>query len=176
MLLLWTLTLRKVQSLRFQKPSALDVLRARSILFENAMNPLSISDKTLLACYERNKMVGFGQIRPLDENFSELASLYVLPEKRSRGIGSSIVQKLLDEHDASSIATPICLLTLKPTAVFYKQFGFDILEENQIRAEMPSNFQFEYTAGCAISAVLGNELICMVRRVESESVDSNATT
>ena len=110
---------------------------------------------------EQGDMIGFGQIRPLDSIYSELASLYVYPEHRNRGIGSALVEKLLQRHDADPFHSKrVCLLTLKPTVRFYEKHGF--VEQISID-DLPSALQFEFRAGSLVSSILGNDICCMVR-------------
>lgn len=138
------------------------VFLARQILFQEAMNPLSISKRTLLVAQsDDGSMVGFGQIRPLDGVYSELASLYVDPEHRQQGIGSALVEKLLQRHDADLMAPPrVCLLTLQPTTTFYERHGFMV---HTCIDDLPASLQFEFTAGSLVSTFLGNDICCMVR-------------
>jgi N-acetylglutamate synthase-like GNAT family acetyltransferase len=142
-----------------------DVSMARKILFKQAMNPLSVSQKTLLVAYDEtaaeSPLLGFGQIRPLDDSYSELASLYVLSEHRHQGIGGAIVESLMKRHVESTL-TKVCLLTLKPTTPFYEKYGFQVACEEQ-RKQLPSSLQMEFKLGMALSAVLGNDLVCMVQ-------------
>jgi GNAT superfamily N-acetyltransferase len=151
-------------------------------MFQEAMNPLSISQERLLVAFDDNgnypeMFLGFGQIRPLttttnqekdnrNVEFSELASLYVFPEYRRQGVGGALVDELLQRHDASSSSTPtskVCLLTLRPTVPFFQAHGFSIADDEE-RAQLPSTLQFEYTAGSILSAFLKNDLVCMIRR------------
>jgi len=44
---------------------------------------------------ELDVLLGFGQIKPINERARKLASLYVYPEYRNCGIGSAIVGQLL---------------------------------------------------------------------------------
>ena len=124
-----------------------DVSTARKILLQQAMNPLSLSKENLLVAYDekvlKDPLIGFGQIRPLDDNFSELASLYVVPERRKQGIGGAIVQALLERHATSRDPKRICLLTLKPTTSFYEPYGFKIASETE-RKQLPKSLQFEF--------------------------------
>ena len=144
----------------FRKATSEDVLVARKFLFKEAMNPLSLSTRTLLVAHDVNQgILGFGQIRPLDDKYSELASIYVLPQYRRQGVGSALVQELLERHDADDDAK-ICLLTLKPTISFYESHGFASLRSPE---DLPPTVQFEFKAGSFISSILGNELVCMVR-------------
>ena len=150
---------------QFRSATVKDVSMAREIVFKQAMNPLSVSQKNLLVAYDEtaaeSPLLGFGQIRPLDDSYSELASLYVLPEHRHQGIGGAIVESLMKRH-AESTWTKVCLLTLKPTASFYAEYGFQVACEEQ-RKQLPSSLQMEFKLGTALSAVLGNDLICMVQ-------------
>ena len=186
-----------VEGLQFRIPTNDDILIARQILLKEKMNPLSITKERLLIAYdetniEKKPLLGFGQIRPLDEDdddddgvtYSELASLYVLPDYRKQGIGGRIVQTLLDRHygnmneddieiSADDVDTTtkkerkdndtnkICLLTLRPTVSFYEPYGFRIATDVE-RKLLPSTIQMEYMAGNALSFILGNDLICMI--------------
>lgn len=157
---------RQCCCLGFQFRSATDgdISTARKILFEEKMNPISLSRENLLVAFDdvldEKPLLGFGQIRPLDENYAELASLYVLPERRKRGIGSGIIVELLRRHKESPSSQKVCLLTLKPNASLYEKFGFKIVLDNE-RKKLPTSLQFEFQAGNALSFFLGNDLICM---------------
>ena len=136
-------------------------------MFQQAMNPLFLSQENLLVAFDETlpeePLVGFGQIRPLDESFSELASLYVAPERRKQGIGGSLVKSLLERHyDGDTIPTRLCLLTLKPTTGFYETYGFRVATETE-RLQLPGSLQMETKIGNLLSAVLGNDLVCMVK-------------
>jgi ribosomal protein S18 acetylase RimI-like enzyme len=151
----------------FQFRSAIDndVSSAKKILFQQAMNPLSVSKERLLVAFDESQnakpLLGFGQIRPLGEVYSELASLYVMPEHRKQGIGGALVEALLERHKASSSSKRVCLLTLKPTAPFYETYGFHVASESE-RKQLPSSIQLEFKAGTALSMFLGNDLVCMI--------------
>ena len=149
-------------SLVIRPATSKHVFLARKILFQEAMNPLSISTRTLLVAQsDDGTLVGFGQIRPIDAVYSELASLYVDPEHRHQGIGSALVKKLLQRHDSDTLAPPkVCLLTLQPTTKFYETHGFMV--QSRID-DLPAALQFELKAGSLVSTFLGNDICCMVR-------------
>jgi GNAT superfamily N-acetyltransferase len=166
-----------------QPASKEDVAKARQILFKEAMNPLAVSQDRLLVAKVVNaedndssdpidlsvrRLAGFAQIRPLDENLSELSSLYVLPPYRRRGIAAQLISALLARHEDEYKATTqsigntarvpvVCLLTLRPTVPLYEKHGFHVVSKN----DLPATLQLEFAAGAVISAVLGNDLVAM---------------
>jgi N-acetylglutamate synthase-like GNAT family acetyltransferase len=156
-------------SLKYRPATQSDVNHARRIMFKERMNFLSLSANSLVICVDvsdddnedQNKLiVGFGQIRRLNDQYSELASLYVDPEYRNRGVGSELVTNLLNKrHDDDN--TSLCLLTLRPTVPFYEKFGFCVIS----RDNLPSPLRIEYLAGSLISLFLGNELVCMEKKL-----------
>jgi len=140
-------------------------------MFQQAMNPLSISQDRLLVAFgggSGDKLLGFGQIRPLEGVYHELASLYVSPRYRHEGIGGALVQQLLLRHDIrheqDEEPSQVCLMTLLSTTGFYEPYGFEVMDEDEMESSMPSSFQFEYAAGSAVSSLLGNGLVGMIRR------------
>ena len=53
-------------------------------------------NRCLLVAHDVNQgILGFGQIRPLDDKYSELASLCV-PQYHHQGVGSALVQEFLE--------------------------------------------------------------------------------
>lgn len=88
----------------------------------------------------------------------ELASIFVQDEWRSKGIGSALVRRLLEQHEQSGRAVAdMYLLTLEPTVGWYERFGFCRVEKRDV----PQPMAFEVAAGEALSALLGNQLCCM---------------
>jgi N-acetylglutamate synthase-like GNAT family acetyltransferase len=157
-------------SVRYRSANANDVLVARKILFQEAMNPLSVTQNHLVVAFDQDRdgedtLLGFGQIRPVDERFAELASLFVHPDWRGQGIGTALVFELLQRHDqCSNPDTDVCLLTLRSTSQFYKLHGFITIEESEVKINLPPALRFEFAAGSLLSTFLGNELVCMIRQ------------
>jgi|GEM_PF-1971721 len=70
-------------------------------------------------CFKvKGELVAAGRVRLHDDGTHELCSLGVLPEHQGMGIGSAMVQVLLDKHvfDAVWVVTDI--------AGFFERFGF----------------------------------------------------
>lgn len=87
------------------------------------MNPLNINAANFKVATDNDRLVGFAQLRPLGDVY-ELASVYVEPVYRNRGIGSDLVRLCLEAHkDAGLLLTDIYLITLEDTVEWYLQFG-----------------------------------------------------
>jgi len=126
------------------------------------MNPLFLqADRFMVAeVADANgipQLAGCGQVRPLDAETDEVASLYVEPSSRGLGIGTKILTALLRRHAEQQDAHSLCLLTLKKTMPFYTPWGFKQVEAT----ELPNTLQMEYKAGQLVTWVLGEELVAM---------------
>jgi ribosomal protein S18 acetylase RimI-like enzyme len=168
-----------------------DVRTASNILFLEKMNPYISSPNNLLVIYDdeikgnEKNLNGFGQIRPLGSpiladseereriQYHEIASIYVKPDYRHQGVGSSIVRELIKRFDneaslgrrTNPVKHVVCTLTLKPTVKFYSKFGFCVMPQNSI----PPPLKLEYQLGNILSFILGNDLVCMVRQDDGGS-------
>ena len=89
----------------------------------------------------------------------ELASVWVDPAYRGRGIGTELVRQVLQRH--VTLVGPlenVYLLTLGTTTDWYHDnFGFTIVSD----AYVPESMAFEVKAGKVITSVLGKDLVCM---------------
>jgi ribosomal protein S18 acetylase RimI-like enzyme len=162
-----------VGGFEFRPATKNDVAIAQKILFQEKMNPLSLSKEYMLVAVDErsNAMIGFGQIRPLDETHAELASLFVDPKYRRQGIGGKLVDALMERHNSGvynnkeQMRQKVCLLTLKPTIPFYELHGFRPATKRE-RESLPNSLKLELVAGSVVSLVLGNEIVCMVEKTE----------
>ena len=126
------------------------------------MNPLFLQqDRFMVAevidAGGTTRLAGCGQIRPLDTETDEVASLYVDPSSRRLGIGTKILTALLRRHAQQQDAHRLCLLTLKKTMPFYEPWGFKEVETT----ELPNTLQMEYKAGQLVTWVLREELVAL---------------
>ena len=92
--------------------------------------------------------------------FWELSSVYVRPQYRDRGVGSALVNAVLQRHITTrQRGKDIYALTLASTATWYeKKFGFRIVEEKN---QIPNAMTMEKNIGSAITQVIGDELVCI---------------
>lgn len=164
-------TILFIHGFEYRHATQRDIWAARMILFQGAMNPLSISrENNFIVAFDDTKkeepMIGFGQIRIVDEEYAELASLYVYPEHRRQGIGGKLVETLLSRHSTGMNSNKkVCLLTLEPTTQFYEEHGFRRVTESE-RRRLPTPVQFEFLAGSVVSSLLGNDIVCMIQKTD----------
>lgn len=70
------------------------------------------------------------------ENQISIDNIHILPEHQNKGVGSSIIQKILDQ--AASLNLPVTLHVLKtnPAKNLYDALGFSVLEDETHRYYM----------------------------------------
>lgn len=86
----------------------------------------------------------------------ELASVYVLPTYRHRGIGSELVRRVMARHAIlDRISSDIFILTLATTKEWYQSLGFVLADQP------PDSMKFEVSVGKILTNLISAELICM---------------
>jgi len=151
----------------FRSATAADKdLISKMVKAEN-MNPLFLDHNNFLVAQDdERQVVGIGQIRGIGKQF-EMASLAVLKDMRGNGIGTALVNELLERHKAKCLAEAsdpataslpdVFLLTLVKSAPFYSRMGF-----LEIPVSMaPMGMQMEAAAGTFVAKMSGGELTCM---------------
>lgn len=154
--------------LAYRAATPADMGRVRLAMVAEKMNPLFLRPENFLVAERaaaEDGFVGCAQIRPMpgeDAAARELASVFVRPGFRGRGIGAELVRRLVERAEAST-STAVYLLTLARTAPFYRgAAGFEI--EPLERA--PASMRAEAGIGAVIARfVADDDLVCMVRRV-----------
>jgi putative acetyltransferase len=64
--------------------------------------------KYAVVIYDNGQAVGCGAIKEYEENIMEVKRMFVLPEKRGKGIASMVLQEL--ENWATELGYPTCIL------------------------------------------------------------------
>jgi len=109
----------------------------RAMIRAGRLNPLGIDwRRFLLAIAEEGEIVGCVQVKQHRGGARELASLYVKPAKRGRGIGSSLIRRVLGQEDP-----PLWLTCRVRLVAYYERFGFQVVDDVQ---EMPGYFHFAW--------------------------------
>ncbi len=154
----------------YRAATAADMGRVRLAMLAEKMNPLFLRPEHFVvaetAAAAGDGFVGCAQLRPVpggDAAARELASVFVRPAFRRRGVGAELVRRLVARAEASPPTAAVYLLTLARTAPFYRgAAGFEV----EPLARAPAPMKAEAGVGAVIArAVADDELVCMVRRV-----------
>ena len=82
-------------------------------------------------------MVGCGQVKPHGDGTKELASIAVEPEYQGKGVGSLIMNALLEREPGE-----LYLVCLKHNVTYYQKFGFRVLTFEEFPPDMRRVFRF----------------------------------
>jgi ribosomal protein S18 acetylase RimI-like enzyme len=86
----------------------------------------------------------------------ELASVFVKPKWRNRGIGRELIQRVMAKHAmVERSSRDVYLLTLDSTQDWYRSLGFELTDEP------PATMAGEITVGNLITGLVGSKLVCM---------------
>ncbi len=86
----------------------------------------------------------------------ELASVYVIPSFRGKGVGSELVRRCMAKHVMlDRNCSSVYILTLATTRDWYESLGFSVT------SDPPESMKFEIAAGKILTKAIGAELICM---------------
>lgn len=108
-------------SFRLRPASAADQWTIWRMVLGAGLNPLHLSWKNfILAVGPEEDVRGCGQVKPHKNGVRELASVYVVPEARGKGLARALIEKLLSNHPGT-----VWLTCRRELVEFYKRFGFE---------------------------------------------------
>ena len=115
------------------RPATEHDARAIRVLIRQArINPMALDwRRFLVVADDQDRVIGCGQVKPHADGTRELASLAVVPELQRRGIGRSIVERLLAENPL-----PLYLTCRTALQTYYEKLGFQVVHPT----EMPPYF------------------------------------
>jgi N-acetylglutamate synthase-like GNAT family acetyltransferase len=109
-----------------------DQTTIRRLIKEANLNRMSLNWPNFVVAEEGGAIVGIGQVKTHGDGSRELASLAVIPDRQSSGIGSALIKTLLArEHGV------VYLTCRRQLQGYYERFGFRRLEP----AEFPPYFK-----------------------------------
>ncbi len=124
------------------------------IIHDANINPMDLDWHRFLVAEEDGKAIGVGQVKQHGDGSRELASIAVIPERQSMGIGGEIIRTLLLREVGTLYLT--CRAELES---YYSRFGFRQIEMD----EMTSYFRRIMRAARIFSKVVGFKPIVMKR-------------
>ena len=83
------------------------------------------------------KVVGCVRVKYLSDGTAVLTSLGVHPDYRKRGIGSQMIQKLLQIY----LVRPLFILCFPELEIFYQQSGFEKISVSELPPILQAEFQ-----------------------------------
>lgn len=116
-----------------------------SLIRQAKLNPRRLHWERFVIAEENGQVVGIRQVKVHAQGTREVASGFVLPEYRRRGISARLMNELLARE-----ASPIYTMVNEKRAPYYEQFGFRRVEVNQL----PSDFRKEYWIGRIVTSLL----------------------
>ena len=116
-----------------------------SFIRQAKLNPRNLKWKNFLVAEENGQVVGIRQVKVYEQGTREIASGFVLPEYRRRGISAQLMKALL----AGEVG-PLYTMVNQKRAPYYEQFGFRRVDVNQL----PSDFRNEYRIGRIVTTLL----------------------
>lgn len=136
-------------SYRIREAVAADQATVRRIVRAAWLNPTGLYWRRFLVADEGERIVGTVQLKPHSDGSLELASLAVVPERQSQGIGAALVAAAQARAGRELYLT--CRSSLES---YYQRFGF----RRVAPAELPRNLGRMY--------VLANLILGLTRRPE----------
>jgi putative acetyltransferase len=101
--------------------------------------------KNVVLAYENERPVGCGAIKEYEPEIMEVKRMFVLPEKRKKGIAAKVLLEL--EHWAKELSYPKCILETgkrQPEAIgLYTKSGYKLIPNYGQYAEVENSVCFE---------------------------------
>jgi N-acetylglutamate synthase-like GNAT family acetyltransferase len=116
-----------------------------SFVKQAKLNPRNLHWERFLVAEQDGQIIGIRQIKVYADGTREVASGFVLPEYRRRGISARLMKELLARENG-----PLYTMVNEMRAPYYEQFGFRRVDINQL----PSDFLKEYRIGRIVTGLM----------------------
>ncbi len=123
-----------------------DLYSARRILLSKATVTLFEDVPDFLVAERDGRVVGCGAMHVIWEDLGELRTLAVDPGLRGRGVGSALVDALLDRARALGVGRVFCLTF---ETEFFSRAGFVEIDSAPVTAEVYAQLLQSYDEGVA---------------------------
>ena len=109
------------------------------------INPRNLHWQNFLVAEDNGKIVGIRQVKVYKQGTREVASGFVLPEYRRRGISAQLMNELLARETG-----PLYTMVNPKRASYYEKFGFQPV----VVSQLPADFRREYRIGRIVTTLL----------------------
>ena len=116
-----------------------------ALIREAMLNPRNLDWRNFMVAEDAGRIVGLRQVKPHRQGSREVASGYVRPEYRSRGISERLMRELLARETG-----PLWLLCNERWTPYYERFGF-----RRVRSrDLPPDLRAEFRLGRVVTSVI----------------------
>jgi N-acetylglutamate synthase-like GNAT family acetyltransferase len=112
-----------------------DRFTIRVMVYRACLNPFGINWERFVVAEADGRVIGVRQVRILRDGTREIASGVVLPAFRRLGVGTRLMESLLERERG-----PLYLMCDGKWEHYYRQFGFQVVENE----DLPGSFRREY--------------------------------
>ena len=132
---------------RIRTAERADQTRIRDLVRSVRINPMNLDWHNFSVAIDgRGRTVGCGQIKTHRDGTRELASIAVDQEWRRQGIGSELIQGIIQTSEP-----PLWLVCRSKLAPFYEQFGFAVIEDLN---DLPRSFRRMRSVARVLSRII----------------------
>ena len=124
-------------SLSLRPATINDQQKIIAIINKVRINPRNLNWERFIIAEDNGVMVGCGQIKPHGDGTKELASIAVEPEYQGKGVGTLIMNALLEREPGE-----LYLTCLRHNVTYYEKFGFRELKFEEFPPYMKRMFRF----------------------------------
>lgn len=141
--------------LTLRPAAADDEKKIKALIHEVQINPMNLDWRRFIVAEDGGEFVGCAQIKPHKDGARELASLAVAPDRQGQGIGTMLVNALLEREQGE-----LYLMCVKENVPYYRRFGFEEVTGRRI----PRSLRFYERAGRLLSKITRASGISIMRR------------
>jgi len=116
-----------------------------SFIRQAKLNPRNLHWEHFLVAEENGKIVGIRQVKVHPQGTREVASGFVLPEYRNKGVSARLMNDILTRKTGT-----LYTMINEKWSPYYEQFGFRRVDGNQL----PADFRKEYRIGKIITSLI----------------------
>ena len=147
--------------LNIRDASQADQETIRRLIKEARINRMSLNWPNFVVAEDGGAIVGIGQVKTHGDGSRELASIAVIPARKSQGIGGAIIKTLLAREQGVVHLT--CRSQLQG---YYERFGFRRLDS----AEFPLYFRRLLPIINVVVRLFGTQILVMRREAAPSRV------
>lgn len=138
----------------------IDLSTIRSLVLSEKLNPLFLDASNFCVVENANRVIACAQVREIDSDNAELASVVVERKFRRRGLGAVVIKAAMEAAVERGVdPRNVYLLTVLRKRGLYNKSGFKVIET----ADAPSLMRVEAMVGSVIVKLLDAGELCAMR-------------